>query len=403
MTTIPRTRISKQLTQVPLSVLADQLAGGELVIPPHQRDAKSWDHKRAAKFIVSVLKGYPIPSILMSSKREGAVTILTLEDGLQRITAARLFRAGELQCDGRTYDELSEIEQERFDSEGIPVVIFSNATQSDRIQIFDWHQNGLPLTAGERYHAQAATPLVTFVKAELMTPGAGYHDRAAMIWGIRGDTPGAESRDKKRRWLLNAVALVKGIRFGPEYANKKYEPDASHMTADFGHAVKRDLERILEIYEAVEAVVPMTGKKLHNAHWDLGTFTGYILYSLSAARRNAYDHTQIALPPEERISFEARPAEHGGYAPNSMGHAPLEEWQRVKDGWVAYMVKLRRKLQQNPTHKLQKLLLDEHHKGISKARNWTLERWQDGYLRVFNPELVSDVGSSVEDDYSDSD
>jgi hypothetical protein len=82
-----------------------------------------------------------------------------------------------------------------------------------------------------------------------------------MIWGIRGDTPGAESRDKKRRWLLNAVALVKGIRFGPEYANKKYEPDASHMTADFGPAVKRDLERILEIYEAVEAVVPMTGKK----------------------------------------------------------------------------------------------------------------------------------------------
>lgn len=402
MSTISRTRISKQLTQMPLSVLADQLAGGELVIPPHQRDAKSWDAKRAAKFLVSVLKGFPIPSILMSSKREGAATILTLEDGLQRITTAMLFRAGKLECEGRTYERLSEVERVRFDAEGIPVVVFSNATQADRIQIFDWHQNGLPLTPGERYHAQAATPLVAFVKAELMTPGAGYHDRAALIWGIRGDTPGAESKDKKRRWLLNGVALVKGIRFGPECTNKKYEPDANHMTADFGQAVKRDLERILEIYEAVEAVAPMNGKKLHNANWDLGTFTGYILYSLSVARRNAYEQAQSDLPPEDRIPFAERPVEHGGYAPNQ---ASAEEWQRVKNGWVAYMVKIRRKLQENPTQKLPKLLMDAHHKGISKARNWTLERWQDGYLRVFEPELVSDVGSSVdnEEEYSDSD
>ena len=54
-------------------------------------------------------------------------------------------------------------------------------------QIFDWHQNGAPLTPGERYHAQHATNLVRFVKEQLMTPGSGYHDRAAAIWGVRGD------------------------------------------------------------------------------------------------------------------------------------------------------------------------------------------------------------------------
>jgi hypothetical protein len=71
-----------------------------------------------------------------------------------------------------------------------------------------------------------------------MTPGMGYHDRAVQIWGIRGDYPGVETKDNRRRWLLNAIALVKGLRFGPANTNKKYEPDSDHMTAEITPAME---------------------------------------------------------------------------------------------------------------------------------------------------------------------
>jgi hypothetical protein len=406
MAFVTRSRISKQLTQVPLSSLIEQLTRGELEIPPHQRQSKCWDLKRKSKFITSILKGYPIPSILVSSKRVGATTIHTLEDGLQRITTAKLFRENQFECEKRTYSQLSDIERERFDSEGIAVITFSNASDDDRIQIFDWHQNGLPLTPGERYHAQSTTPLVEFTKKMLMTPGTGYHDRAAQIWGIRGDYPGVETKDNRRRWLLNAVALVKGLRFGPAFANKKYEPDSGHMTADFNSskqiAMCRDLERIFSIYEEVEAIVPSNGKKYHNLHWDLGMFTGYILYSLSVGRREAYQCSQRENPAMEVATFEERVGEHGGYQPNSLQNNP-EDWDYIKSGWVSYITKIRKAVEENPSKKINRLLLDGHQKGTSKARSWTLERWEDGYLRVFHPERVVEQSSGEEEDEEDID
>jgi len=383
MTSVPRNRITKQLTQVTLSSLIDQLTRGELEIPPHQRQSKSWKDARKSKFIMSILKGYPIPSILISSKRVGSTTIHTLEDGLQRITTAKLFRENQFDCEGRRYSQLTDIERERFDSEGIAVITFSNATDSDRIQIFDWHQNGLPLSPGERYHAQAETPLVKFTKKALMTPGMGYHDRAVQIWGIRGDYPGTETKDNRRRWLLNAVALVKGLRFGPAFANKKYEPDSGHMTAEFTPgmeaAIMKDLDRILQVYEEVEAAVPSGGKKFHNLHWDLGTFTGYILYSLSAILREEYmDRPYVEHAP----TFE-----HDSYIPNSLGNNP-EDWDYIKSMWVSHMMAIRTTIQNDPSKKFNNLLASGHQKGLSKARSWTLERWEDGYNRLFHPERV---------------
>jgi hypothetical protein len=410
MTSIPHSRITRQLTQVTLSSLIEQLTRGELEIPPHQRQSKSWKDGRKSKFIMSILKGYPIPSILISSKRVGSTTIHTLEDGLQRITTAKLFRENQFDCEGRRYSQLTDIQRERFDTEGIAVITFSNATDSDRIQIFDWHQNGLPLAPGERYHAQSETPLVKFTKRALMTPGMGYHDRAVQIWGIRGDYPGVETKDNRRRWLLNAIALVKGLRFGPANTNKKYEPDSDHMTAEITPAMEiaiyHDLERIFQVYEEVEAAVPSAGKKFHNHHWDLGTFTGYILYSLSADRREAYIRSQeeAGVSEMERMHFECMEAEYGGYIPNSLANNQ-EDWDYIKSTWVNYMSSIRRTIQNDPNKKLTDLLKRGHQKGLSKARSWTLQRWEDGYNRMFHPDRVinTSLGEEEEDDEENSD
>jgi hypothetical protein len=402
-------RISKQNTNVPLVQLIQEYEQKRIIIPPHQREFR-WDLPRQEKFIQSILKGYPIPSILMSSRRVDHFP--TLEDGRQRITTASRYRSNQFPVKGfdgqlRKYSELSEIDRERFDSENVIIMTFSNANDNDRIEIFDWHQNGMPLTPGERYHAQHATPLVRFVKEQLMTHGTGYHDRAAAIWGIRGDPAnppeGFISSDKGRKWLLSATALVLGLSFGPANATKKYIPANGFMTADFPLSkqrdIKKDLDRIFDIYETVEARLPSSRPtQWINAYWDFGNFTGYILYSLSFLSRE--NHASLSL--DEPIDFEAEDtSKESAYQPNTLDDEP-EEWERIKKGWVDYIVGVRRKLNENPKKKLKDMLKECLHKGISAARSWTNQRWKLGYFQVFDPSRADEILDTGSDDSDDS-
>jgi hypothetical protein len=208
------------------------------------------------------------------------------------------------------------------------------------------------------------------------------------------------SKDKRRKWLLGATALVLGLVYGPANATKKYEPDRGLITMEISAAkkaaVKKDLERILEIYEAVNTRAPAARpKKWLNAHWDMGTYTGYILYSLSALARAEHEDAQADLEDTEKVEFE-----DGFYEPNSLRDEP-EEWVRIKATWVDYMVSVRRSVNENPTRTLKSVLEKKIHENISKARSWTNDRWMDGYKRVFGIAIEDAASTSDDDDDSD--
>ena len=411
-TPLPISRIRKSFTPMQLADLVQDFDEGRIKIPPHQREF-CWDLGRQRKFIQSILKGYPIPSILLSKETLSDPTHV-LEDGRQRITTVSRFRknlfavAFETNGEELMYSQLSMDDRARIDHEIIVAWTFCNATPLDRIEIFDWHQNGAPLSSGERYHAQYASAVVNFVKRLLMTAGTGYHDRAAAIWGIRGDPAeppeGFVSADKRRKWLLSAVALGLGIAYGPANANKNYESGRELIVVPIfpgkQEAMKRDLERIFEIYEAVQGrLAPKNPKKWLNAHWDLGTFTGYILYSLSITSRRAHNDAQKGLPLGQRVSFE----KSGIYQPDSLKDKPME-WAYLKEGWVNYIVSVRRAINDTPGQTIKNELLKCIHKGVPKCRNWTLERWDDGYRRVFEPQTFgSHMANQPREDESESD
>ena len=400
-----------------LADLVQDFDEGRIKIPPHQREF-CWDLGRQRKFIQSILKGYPIPSILLSKATLSDPENI-LEDGRQRITTVSRFRknifkvAVNANGDELTYSQLSTDDRARIDHEIIVAWTFSNATPLDRIEIFDWHQNGAPLSSGERYHAQYASALVDFVKAQLMTIGSGYHDRAAAIWGVRGDPAkppeGFISLDKRRRWLVSAVALGLGLAYGPANANMNYENGRELIVVPISaakeSAMKRDLERILEIYETVHTrLAAKKPKKWLNAHWDVGNFTGYILYSLSIAARKAHLETQKNLVlGQKKVDFE----KSGIYQPDSLRDKPAE-WARLKEGWVSYIVSVRLKINNTPKQTIKNELLKCIHKGVPDSRMWTLERWDDGYRRVFHPESflegqINQVSVDAEDEDEDSD
>ena len=402
MSALDKSRISNQHSDIELAQLAEELKEKRILIPAHQREY-CWNITLQRNFVLSILRNYPVPSMLMSKDR--GETSPSIEDGRQRLTTAMRFRDNYFDVEGKYYKDLSPIQQERFDTYKIHLITFSGATLDERICIFDWFNSGKKLTSGEHCHNQARTPLVALAKRLFMTVGSGIHDRAEAIWGVQGDTPGSEgpTKDKGRKGLINAVAFCMGLLYGPANVTKNYDHIKQGymtrpITPQLEAAVQKDLERVLEIYEAVEAAAPMGRKKLKNKQWDLGSFTGYILYSLSITAREEYEATQMGFAPEERTPFEHV------YEPNSLEGNP-EEWKRLKDGWIDYMVGVRRALDARPGKKLAAVLAECLHKGVSKARNWKLERWEDGYLRVFAPSQIVDAAStgSTSDDESDSD
>jgi len=401
MSALDRSNIRTSHADISLAQLADDLKDGRITIPDHQREY-CWSQQLQCNFVLSILRGYPIPSMLMSKER--GVANPSIEDGRQRLTTAMRFRNNLFDVEEKYYRDLTDIQRERFDDYKILTITFSGATLDERICIFDWFNSGKKLSSGEHCHNQARTPLVALAKELFMTVGTGVHDRAERIWGVRGEAPGSEgpTKDKGRKWLINAVALCMGLLYGPENVTKNYQHiKKGYMTkpisAQRRDAVEKDLNRILEIYEEVQAVQPMGCKKLLNPQWDLGTFTGYILYTLSTGARKLHELMDQEFDPAERTPFEYM------YEPNTLEAQP-EEWQRLKMGWVAYIAGVRRAMDEAPGKKLSTILGECLHKGKGKDRNWKLKRWEHGYLRVFAPtEIVESteiVQSAVQENES---
>ena len=416
------TRITTSHATVSLLSLITDFDEKRMIIPPHQREY-CWPVLKQQQFILSILLGYPVPSILLSKSRTDNTT--TLEDGRQRLETASRFRQGKFKvgtrnsggtAEGRSYSELTAEERIYFDTYQIPTVTYMNATTEDRIQIFDWAQNGAPLMTGERYHAHSHTPLIRFVKILMMTPGSGLHDRAAKIWGVRGDSPDvAGSKDKRRNWLRSAVALALGLIYGPANITKRYENviKKSFLTKEIPTTiqagVKKDLERILEIYEAVDNACGPSGKTVQNQNFDIGNFTGYMLYSLSHADRVDHADTQVGIAADAKIGFDDGTTE-SPYKPNSLALKDANEWLTTKNTWVNYLTKVRTDTRGLKTKLLYggkdtqgRITFRALHANLgSNGSTWHLARWQNGYTYLFNPTAPLVAPSAAEDESDES-
>jgi hypothetical protein len=341
--------------------LVSQLESGELQIPAHQR-GEVWPLKRQIAFIRSVIEGIPTQAIIVRKiDRNGDTT--SLEDGQQRLSTLKKFMTDEIEGPTGKFSELTGIMQNNIRMYAFAVTIYNNATLSQTITIFDHFQNGVALTTGERIHSMSAiSPLVRFVKTQLMTSGVGLHDRAALVWGIRS------GEDKRRKDLLMASALCAGLAFGVDAITKKWTDWQSNswLSDEIDEdAVINLLETIITIYERVEQRKPLRGKKILNMQWQVGKFSGYIAYSL------------ITFPDSTAVLIR---------------------------GWVNFLANAR-----DHPENIKNIL----HKDVKKTRSWNSERWELGYLRVFNPDeaerreaadaarRAADTDESDEDDESD--
>lgn len=353
-------RIHREQTQMTVEHLCEEIRAAldpsitekSLIIPDHQRHAGVWTVLKQQKFITSIHLNHPIPSILMGSiKKE---TTRSLEDGLQRLKTLLNFHQNIISdTESRFFKDYDAKEQSDFLNYSVTVVKYSGASEEARIQIFDNHQNGTPLKVGERLYAHSATRLVSFTINMLLTPGRGLYDRFTYVWGPRG---GERDKKARRKDLHQAVALIAGIAFGPAFLTKKYDELNVLLTKEFDdEAAQMALTRLLEVYERVQEQCPCSSSWL-NKQFDAGQMSGYIVYSMY--------HATIEDSPSLNDN---------------------SEWEPIKAEWIRFLTQVRREAgqQSKNMNKVMELTL---HRDVGKARSWTLQRWQQGYLRVFDPE-----------------
>lgn len=344
----------------PLHELIDELSNEELQIPEHQRYPSVWTLKKRQTFVDSCKKNMPCPSILIF--RDG-LRQDWLEDGLQRLTTLKDFiQDGFTDLQGNLYSTWTEMEKHRFVNYAVPTVLYRNANEEERVEIFDRFQNGSPLKVGERLHALSYTNLVKFTKEMLMkttnssgeeVPGK-FYERAKNVWG----TIKCNDEDKPNRYgeLLNCVALINGIvhgwssdQNGSKGITKMYDDLKKTLLTNIDSTMRENAEQILDallsIYEEASEKKPLKHKRFKTVQKNIGNFTGAIVWSLKTM-------------------------------PN--------DWARLHTMWVDFIVSYRN----------DNSLLDTTIKnGVAKCRNWNAERWEKTYNDVLNPSPASTTSS----------
>jgi hypothetical protein len=342
----PAPEFSSEVTTWKLRVLLERLSTGRIRLPPYQR-IFVWNKRRQELLIDKTKSRRALPgSILLRKYADGT---WTMEDGLQRTTTHDRFVTGVVTgSNGEPFEVMSPVEKERYLNTDVIVEVYENATDAEAIDIFINRQGGQPLSTGDRLHAMMAlSPTVAFAVETLLTPGMGLNQRAARVWGSRIHS------EEKRNYLVDAVALVAGLAFGPLCITKSWaDIQVNGMLSEpFNRAqVTASLVKILEIYERVQLNQPAPTNKLAS-QWTMTNFNGYIAYSL-------YTY----------------PDEHA----------------RIVDGWVDFISRARVD---------RDLIRDVLHVDVARSRAWNLDRWRNGYLRVFDP---VGMGAPVQNDDEES-
>jgi hypothetical protein len=324
-----------------------------LHIPPHQRAGDCWKLAKRQRFVETVQLGYPTAGILQRVK----CGVISLEDGLQRITTLSDYRAGKFaDKNGKKFADLMLDMRQKMDDYLFSGTCYSGATDQEAIELFDRFQNGTPLSMGERMNALAklnpAGPVATAVRV-LLTPGQGVYDRMTGVWGKR------IASTARYAVLRDAVVLIITLAFGEttrkwddltEKEDKKYLYKSLPREMTDGVLIEK-LNWLISIYEEVERRQHATGKSLLNTQWDMGKFNAYILWSLK--------------------------------------HFPAER-ERLFTRWVEFLVEWR---------KDKRLLKELLQKDATAAGSWTDARWEAGYKRVFTPDAP--IAPLAEDDDDD--
>ena len=287
-----RMPISFRTTQMSLDQLLEWRERGKIKIPLHQRGFV-WDTKLQSGLIDTVTRGLPLPSLTLSKEADNQNRYF-IEDGQQRLTTLLKYKNGETNFKGIFFNDLPEDKKNEFLGYKIGVLIYEDATQEERVEIFDRLQNGMALSAGERFNAlRYLSPTIQWTCDIIINENGVYNKKIQEFWGEKMLNPAEERlKDGTKRFgvLKEAVSLSAGLLWGPESYTDSYDKlrDNLRMPLSSEQMTKAKLllNQLFKIYtEAMEKdlsneKILVKDKKLKEDYWKPKNFSFYILYGL---------------------------------------------------------------------------------------------------------------------------
>jgi hypothetical protein len=259
----------------------------------HRRNrANVWTPKMDSDLLDSILKGYYIPPIICAEKQVNSRRIREIMEGGNRMSAIRKFyRRQDL-----TPDQLRKI-----DSFSIQLVVISNLTPKDTREMFRRLNKCVKVSDGQLYDmSQDDSPLVQEALALLNDPDYPLRTRISDLFF---DTKNADNA--RRQNLENAIALISGALYGPEYITKSFSRQESKIEdqSPIDRArVVTVLGHVFDIFRLANQQLLMINKTTLKSYFTIGKYLGPILYDI---------HTDSNL-------------------------------ERIKNKWVRYLLKVRR-------------------------------------------------------------
>lgn len=343
--------IQYKTTQWPVKQIIEWRGKSKLRIPRHQR-GYVWDAKHRIALIDTIIRGLPISSITLSGS-DLSGNLFYIEDGQQRVETLVRYCQNRFDYDGKYFTSLNEETQNKIINYTIPVLIYSGASDEERIEIFDRLQNGIILSSGERFHAMRfLSPLVDYTCHILLYEDSPLQRMSEEIWGTRLLDADQKIGDgtKRFRILREAVCIVSGSLWGPEYYSENYDVLREKLRKGLTEEQKdRSLEilkTIMHIYSKalhtkIQGSDTLSEKTLKDNFWNPKNFSGYILYSL-------WEY------PEEKASIEKK--------------------------WIDFLVQYRKK----PSILKDKIL------DITKGMGKPEQKYKQGWLAINNRYDYSD-------------
>ena len=307
-----------------------------VLVPEYQRDYV-WKLPSQQKLINSVMTGFPIPSIMVTQDEMNRYSI---EDGQQRLETLYRFRNNQFSYEGRNYSDFTDFEKKVFLDYNLLIIDTTGASLDDQTEIYDRLNQGMALSDGEKFFNRRSKKLVNLTEQLIMTRGAGIH---ALVMDAMGDY--LAGNDKRHTKLANAVALVAGAAYGPQFISTSYNKLASildNLNTPDGviHVndalVRRRLEAVFNIYKEADEIQTCATATKKKAQWKVGLYSSYILYSVIYTEDDA------------------------------------EMFDEVKKAWVNFLVEVRRR----PS------VVSLLYKGMAKSNNITIERLEKGYANL---------------------
>ena len=263
-------------------------------IPEHQRKF-IWKEPRQIRLINTIMNGLPMPSLAICEDYTFNGTdastkpqiIKWLEDGQQRFYTIKNFYDNKLLWNNKYFRDLTQEEKDSFMAYKLCILTYRDATEEEKIQVFDNFQNGVPLTAGDRFHANKNSILVKYAIDRFMTPQKenGFYERMSKIFG-----PHKYSNDTKgRTHLTNVMAIAGGVAHGVQYITKSFDTLGPILNKEFDETrADTYIQQLLSIFEEVEKHATISKKSRKNL-WNVGYITGYILSTIIEYQDSSLD------------------------------------------------------------------------------------------------------------------